>query len=1080
MLSPSSRQTIIAVALLMTLHLSVSAPGASTGEPASAVRVRTTVAPTTAAGSGGSAAEGAPPRETLVVGFTLSGGDPWKKRAVSDLEIVVAGSGQRYLPLFRLLKVFEIERSSEGDLVSFLPEGMPNVVLNTALRTVEVDKVTRTIDLIQARSELSGETELFLAPETVAGLLGIVLAWNDDGYEFIGTTSRKLKIWRTSSRSSREIPLQDVPANLPEAHPQADPNRFSLDFLELTARASFLSDNNLHDKQGRLDNLQQNLWGSLLGGACRLSFAERDIQINNSYSQTGGNSPIMLTRAEWNQRYLHSEVSVGDSSFGLSELAFPGLRMTGVRVNGLAGRFDAENQRDSSSRGLRSYFVQSQVFAGSAPRGSQVELKINGRVHDTQEAVPAVDSEVGMGNYRFEDVILPPGSLNEILITITDTSGIKTQVKQEILGSSLFLPAGRFAYLGGVGTSRDLRTWQARGIFAGGRALYAFSDRLTAGYTLGLQEHLFDQFSFRTLGSDQRRFPDASLHMGGQVAWQPAKYLILGGEAALSRGSVEEHDAAYDDLALKTTFSLFPTRNSSLQGQFFRYGPDFFNGQNVELHDRQGYALRGKWQPAAGWSLNGLYASIANNLERAGPETLRLDFQNLEISSSALPHTTVSASVNRSLPSWEEPETLYVLKLYALLTPAVTVKGAVAGGGSLYLSGHSDFANGVNIAGLATEDLSSFASVAVVANQWHELGATYAKSIGQEKTFASHSYRGGGGALRMKTDAGYDFSARSPILKNRTEYLLDSFGEKSLEMVADYENRNLSLVVSLNLRGLFGFHEKVPSQVQSRYIQPDNGGVTGKVFIDYNANAGLDPGEPGLKNVKVIMGGSSCLTDKNGYFRLPNAGDILDARVFLDMDSVPAIYSPTHGQQKAHIMPGVLTEVNLGVTPLISLTGLVTGETAEHKSNPLYGVRVFITKPGEVKVLAESSTSGDGSYYLGDLRPGRYRLQVDRTTLPKNVDAAALERDIEIAAAREPQEIKVPDFELLYRKEAPQPAGASGPGAGGDVEHTDRGQRGGLKEGIGRFEVEPVDGRGSGSIPRDPVNWRRIPGGIIG
>jgi len=1018
MSSPGNNKTIVSAVLLITLHLLTCDSGAAVGQVAPGGEPRQEVEQAAQPAAGGHApGKGRTIKDRLVVGFTINGNDPWKKKTVGDLEVIVTDADQRYLPLLRLLKVFEIEPTTQGDTVKFLPEGMPYVTLNTALGTIEVDHATKSIEIVRAKSDTTGEPDLFVAAAAISGILGIELSWNESNYEFVGRTERTLKIFKTSRRSAHEIQVQDVPANLPEAHPQALPNRTGLDYMELTLRANLFLDNNLKDRQWGLDFLQQNFWGSFLGGAFRLRFSEPELLFNSKERRSADSSPLMLSAGEWRNRFPSAELSVGDTSFGLSDLSFPCVRMTGVRLNGLAGFSAEENPRDRSSLGLRSYFVQPQLFAGSAPRGSQVELRINGRVVDTQEAVPAIDSEVGMGVYRFEDIQLAPGSLSEILITITENNGNKSYRKQEILGTSLFLPAGKLAYLGGVGTSRDVGDWHTRGVFAGGRALYALSDHFTLGYTLAFQESLFSPAGSQLLGSRQRRFPGSSQHMGGQFVWQPSNYLILNGDLALSNGREARSQASYHDLAFKTQASLFPTSGSSILGQYFRYGPDFFNGQNVELRDRQGYALTGKWRLSPEWSMSGLYAKVSNNLDRSGPETLDLEFQNLEITSTALPRATASLSVNRTVPNWEAANTLYLLKVYAIVAPDVTVSAAVASGDSLYLSDHADFANGINMAGLAADDLASFVNVGVMANDSNYLGASYAKSGSQKELLATHRYRSGDNSFRYKMDIGYDFGSRTPVVKNRSEYLLDAFGEKSLELVTGYEDKNLSAVLSFNYRGLFGFPGRLPAQVQSRFLQPDSGGVGGKVYLDYNANAQLDPDEPGLENVQVTMGGNHSLTDKNGYFKLPNNGEISDVRVFMDMNTVPAIYSPTHGLQKAHIVPGILTEVNLGVTPLISVSGLVTAETNEHGIKPLYGVRVFATRPNDSKVLAESSTARDGSYYLGDLRPGRYLLQVDREFLQQNIEADNVSQAVEIAPAKEPQEINAPSFKFFYKKD---------------------------------------------------------------
>ncbi|GFO54697.1 hypothetical protein GMSM_17040 [Geomonas sp. Red276] len=1013
MLRDHPQKTVMAAIVAFVLPwgavpVCAAAPGTVSGGKAAQSNVTLTVAPSPP--DGNNPAKAASLNELQVVGFSINGNSLWQKKSIGDLDVIVTPPGKRYLPLFRLLKLLDIDRKEDGGTVTFQPDGMPFVTLDRVAKTYAVDKRTRSIDLIEARSEASREQDIYLLPEALAELFGIELAWSEANYEFVGHTARKLRIWKSSSKSAHELLVQDVPTNLPEMHPQATPKRNGLDFAELSFRTNFSVDNNFAAKQGSLDNMNQVFWGSFLGSAYKLHFAEREIDFGGQRSQLAG-AGVMLYRGEWNKRYSNLELSVGDSAFGLSDLSFPSVRITGVRINGLAGYCAAENLSDRSKLGQLDYFVQPQVFEGVAPRGAQVELRVNGRMVETQEAVPAVDSELGAGVYRFSDVILAPGSLNEILITITDGNGLKTYVKKELLGSTLFLPAGKLAYLAGAGTNRDILTWHTRGIFTGGRALYAVNDHFTIGSSLGYQQDLFSQWALDPF-NPQRQFPDAGGNAGGEFLWKPVSYLVLGGDSAFSNGTNRKYGTSYDGLAAKLKANLYPSREMQILTQYFRYGGNFFNGQNALLHDRQGYSVNGSWKFHPDWTLRGVHADISNNLAHKEAQTLDMSLQNLEISSNAIPHTTVTASVNRTAANWETEKIIYILKLYALVTPRVMLSGAVAMGDSQYLAGNTDFANGINITGLAVEDPSSFVTLAVSTSERNELDLTYAQSFHQEKIIFTHKYRNSQSSLRTKTDVGYDTVACSSIVKNRSTYLLDRFGDKSLELTTNYENKILSMVLSFNFVGLFDFHNRVPAPVTSRYIQPDNGSVTGRVFIDYNANGEPDPGEPGLANVKVILGGNSCLTDANGYFRLPNSGEMGSGRVFIDLATVPAIYSPTHGLQKAYIVPGIVTEVDLGVTPVISLSGVVVsgGVGGEKRSKPLYGVRVFATKPGDRKVWAESSTAGDGSYYLGDLRPGRYLVQIDKESLPVNTAAESPAREIEIAPGREPQELKMAPF----------------------------------------------------------------------
>jgi hypothetical protein len=170
----------------------------------------------------------------------------------------------------------------------------------------------------------------------------------------------------------------------------------------------------------------------------------------------------------------------------------------------------------------------------------------------------------------------------------------------------------------------------------------------------------------------------------------------------------------------------------------------------------------------------------------------------------------------------------------------------------------------------------------------------------------------------------------------------------------------------------------------------------------------MDPDEPGVENVRVISDNiNKTLTDKQGYFILPCWGQNKKSRLFLDLDTVPAIYSPTHAIQTAYLSPGSLTEVNFGITPLHSISGFMQAINPDKKIQPLSGVRIYLTNANDEKKIADSITAQDGSFYIGDIRPGRYYLQVDTATLSPKYIFQDHKMMVEILPKKEPQELSI-------------------------------------------------------------------------
>ena len=153
-------------------------------------------------------------------------------------------------------------------------------------------------------------------------------------------------------------------------------------------------------------------------------------------------------------------------------------------------------------------------------------------------------------------------------------------------------------------------------------------------------------------------------------------------------------------------------------------------------------------------------------------------------------------------------------------------------------------------------------------------------------------------------------------------------------------------------------------------------------------------------------------------------------------------------------------EVNLGLTPLISITGRVTAsdpnagkrritepnaavvsatvlppkdanDTSKgpNAPKPISGVRVYLSTPQSDRLVTDSVTGDDGSYYLGDVKPGVYVLRVDPKTLAKQYELAEQERQIEVKATKEEfLEITQPDLVATIRPEEKKPGAAPAEG----------------------------------------------------
>jgi hypothetical protein len=963
------------------------------------------------------------PPETEVVGFVLRGKRTWERMSVQDMDVLLVAPGRRLLPLFRLLEALQLDKTVDGNTVTFQPEGSPKIVLDTAGKQMQLGGPAKPVELVVALSEVTRQTEVYLSPDAVSEAFGMQLEWDSQEYEFVAQTSRKLGIWRIARGPSLlSIRAQELPGNVPEALPAAHPGRYSLDFMELRLESKLYA----VEKKLGLGSARETFWGRLADGNYKLRLRHPSWYLWGDQTQSTDEPPVMLDWFDWTYRGPNSEITLGDSVFGLNELTFPLTRIFGVRFNGLTGLTSTEQEQDRSSLGLQDYFIRPHVFEGYAPAGSTVKLIINGMAIDTQDVIADPSAPPGSGTYRFDDIRLPPGTLNDVRIVITEPNGVQTEIERHLVESPMLLPAGRMAYVGAVGTNRDTTRWGAAGGLFAGRVLYGLTNRLTVGGTWAYQQDFYRRFIRGFNTAEYRRYPASSMHAGAQFAWGALDSLVVSGDVAMSTGpgadAAVAGEASYSGVAAKLKADYYPTSSLRLHSELFRYEPGFFDGENVELHDRQGYGFSGQWQVHPKWTVSSGIGRVANNVSGDLDETLVADFQHMAVTSRAIPRTSATLEVDRMTGSWDDkPKAIYRLKVLATPLQDLDIFADIATGDSLAPKANPNFFSGIALPGLYPyQSASTYVSATKSLSESNDVGVAYRKSGNLERPSVFHVLRTRGPhTIQIRTELGYDMGSLDQdsggskcYFENRSEYFLDTSGRVRLGLEARLESGEWMASLFLTLNELFCFQRNHLVLASDPKISPDRGGVQGRVFADYNANARMDPDEPGLSNVGVILGSLyNVLTDKDGYFVLTSLTLSKKVRVSLQMDTVPATFSPTHGTQVAYVIPGSLTEVNLGVMPVIAILGTVLAKDANMQTKPLPGIRVFLTAQADNRHTGDSVTASDGSYYLGDVRPGKYVLRVDARTVPKKWVIADRERAIEIVPKREPQEVQLPAFE---------------------------------------------------------------------
>jgi len=974
-----------------------------------------------------------PRREKLereVVGFVLRGPKRRHKLEILDMESIRDARQRRYLPLLRLLKWLDVKPTEAESRLTFRPEGQDLAVLNLQTQVLSIAGLDLKCPLIVTVSEITRRRDIFVDVDILAAVLGFQLTWNEVEYEYRAKTQRELRIWRRlRGKSLMAILATEPPPDLPEVHGPAKVPENALDFLRLKGRVRYRGRfksgvDDVHE--GSLGSLEQTVWGGLRDGDYKLRFTEPTLRIDRQGERFDRGDPVALAWGEWRYRTERTELAIGDSTFGLNNITLPSVTMAGVRVNGFTGR---QVQRDlaRTQYGLRSRFVNPRIFEGHARAGSEVELLIDDRLVQTEQVIADSPTRPGYGRYRFEDVRLTPGILHKIRILIRDPDGVETVLERDIMGSTDLLRAGEAAFLLGAGVQRETTTWDAHGAMVVGRYLHGLSDTVTAGATFALQEGFYRDRNVLDRSPNPRDLPARGGNVGLQATWRAHKSLVVSGDLAGSRG---EADSRHTDVAGRLSADFSPVRDLRVHSQVFRYGPDFFNGSNIEVRNRQGYLVFGNWRCHKQWRIQGLVGGVRDNLDGDIDRTSRMDFQGARISTAAIPRTVVTAEVDRHRPNWGQgPSVFYALRVRSTPMPETTINAEVTGGDNMDLGEYDDLLDGLRLPGIRTSRArQTSARVTQRLSARTRVGAEYRWTTSKVKPTAFHSFRTKGPQqLQVWTEAGqerYTFDdSRYAFFENRLEYVFDETGRCRVGLRTLRQRGQWSLQLFLNVESLFAHTGGALRRVTDRRISPDRGAIHGVVFLDRNANALMDRGETGVPDITVKLGRYyKAVTDDEGRFMLPALGPLKRLRVSIDLDSVPAIYTVVHGTQLLNIRPRRITHISFALTPMISLTGKVMVARAQGVLRPLSGVRLYLTTPDGKETGADSVTASDGSYYLGELKPGTYELHIDPQTVPRNITLPE-KRTLKVAPATEEfEEITLEPFVGRVKDDkAPEP-----------------------------------------------------------
>jgi len=187
----------------------------------------------------------------------------------------------------------------------------------------------------------------------------------------------------------------------------------------------------------------------------------------------------------------------------------------------------------------------------------------------------------------------------------------------------------------------------------------------------------------------------------------------------------------------------------------------------------------------------------------------------------------------------------------------------------------------------------------------------------------------------------------------------------------------------------------------------ERSGLSGRVFLDENANGRRDAGEPGLANVRVLIGSVGARTDSLGGYRV---WDLVPFEpIFVTLDSL-SLESPltVPAFARASIVPGPNRFRTLDI-PVVQ-AGVIEGRVTR-EGRGVGGLTLILTerRTGVRRTLV---TFTDGAFYLLGVKPGEYELTVDERVL----DAlGAVASPLPFTLAPTPDGVGRSDLELRLR-----------------------------------------------------------------
>jgi len=161
------------------------------------------------------------------------------------------------------------------------------------------------------------------------------------------------------------------------------------------------------------------------------------------------------------------------------------------------------------------------------------------------------------------------------------------------------------------------------------------------------------------------------------------------------------------------------------------------------------------------------------------------------------------------------------------------------------------------------------------------------------------------------------------------------------------------------------------------------GGLTGRVFLDQNADGEYQEGEPLISGARVIIGRGFGVSDAKGRYRFWDLVPFEPTPVHLDSVTLPSpLWIPSFAMAAVELSPNRYRRLDIPVVAGGVIEGRVTWADSSQSSHAGITAGVVLTAThrvtGEVRTL---TTFSDGSFYSMGIRPGEWTLTIEARCL---------------------------------------------------------------------------------------------------